>query len=78
MVPRVLSGTRYLVLVPIIGLALAAGLFFVFGGIGLIRFLVEAVIGFFAGAQAEAHAGEIPIAIEIVEFVHLFLIGTVL
>lgn len=30
------------------------------------------------GSGAEAHADDIPIAIEIVEFVHLFLIGTVL
>ncbi len=75
---RILSGTRYLVLVPILGLALAAGVFFVFGGIGLIKFLVEAVIGLFVTTGAEAHADEIPIAIEIVEYVHLFLIGTVL
>lgn len=30
------------------------------------------------GSGAEAHPDDIPIAIEIVEFVHLFLIGTVL
>ena len=75
---RILSGTRYLVLVPILGLALAAGVFFVFGGIGLIKFLAEAVIGIFVSTGAEAHTDEIPIAIEIVEYVHLFLIGTVL
>jgi uncharacterized membrane protein YqhA len=40
--------------------------------------LIEAVIGIFVSTAAEAHADEIPIAIEIVEFVHLFLIGTVL
>jgi uncharacterized membrane protein YqhA len=78
MIPRVLFGTRYLVLVPILGLALAAGVFFVFGGFGLIKFLVEAIIGVFMGSGAEAHGEDIPIAIEIVEFVHLFLIGTVL
>ncbi len=75
---RIISATRYLVIVPIIGLALAAGVFFVFGGLGLIKFLVEAVIGVLQGSGPEAHTEDIPIAIEIVEFVHLFLIGTVL
>ena len=73
-----MSGTRYLVLVPILGLSLAAGVFFVFGGIGLIKFLAEAVIGIFVSTGAEAHTDEIPNAIQIVEYVHLFLIGTVL
>ncbi len=49
-----------------------------FGGLGLIKFLAEAIIGVLAGSGAEAHADDIPIAIEIVEYVHLFLIGTVL
>jgi hypothetical protein len=61
--PCILSGTRYLVLVPILGLALAAGVFFVFGGMRLTKFLVEAVLGIFAGAGAKARADEIPIAI---------------
>jgi uncharacterized membrane protein YqhA len=75
---RIIASTRYLVIVPIIGLALAAGTFFVFGGFGLIRFLVEAIMEFVLGTGAEAHPDDIPIAIEIVEYVHLFLIGTVL
>ncbi len=41
---RIIAGTRYPVIVPIIGLALAAGTFFVFGGFGLIKFLVEAIM----------------------------------
>ena len=38
---RILSGTRYLVVLPVVGLAIAASVFFVFGGIGLIRLLIE-------------------------------------
>ena len=37
---RILSGTRYLVVLPVVGLAIAASVFFVFGGIGLIRLLI--------------------------------------
>jgi uncharacterized membrane protein YqhA len=36
---RFLAGTRYLVLLPILGLALAAGVFFVVGGYSLIRLI---------------------------------------
>ncbi len=75
---RIVSGTRYLAIIPIIGLALAAGALFVFGGFGLIKFLVQAIIQVFVGSGAEAHADDLPIYIEIIEFVHLFLIGTVL
>jgi uncharacterized membrane protein YqhA len=70
---RILSGTRYLIIVPIIGLAMAATVFFVFGGLGLISLLVTTVLH-----GAEAHASDIPFEVEIVEYVHTFLIGTVL
>ncbi|MFO7682275.1 MAG: YqhA family protein, partial [Chloroflexota bacterium] len=69
---RLLSGTRYLIIVPIIGLAMAATVFFVFGGFGLISLLVTTLLH-----GAEAHS-EIPFEVEIVEYVHTFLIGTVL
>ncbi len=68
---RILSGTRFLVVVPVIGLALAAGAFFVFGGFGLIRLLVLTILE--GGTE-----GEIPFAVEVLEYVHTFLIGTVL
>jgi uncharacterized membrane protein YqhA len=74
--PRVIATTRYLILIPIIGLGLAAAVFFVFGGIGLIRLLVES-LAVYVGL-AEPHAEELPLIIEVVEFVHTFLIGTVL
>ena len=38
---RILLNTRYLILIPVLGLALAAAFFFVFGGIGLIGLLFE-------------------------------------
>lgn len=41
MLSRLLLRIRYLILVPILGLALAAAAFFVFGGIGLLKLLYE-------------------------------------
>ena len=77
--PRILSGTRYLVIVPIIGLALAAAVFFVVGGFQLIRLIAEQLLGAFGLMAAEVQHGEaLPVEVEIVEYVHTFLIGTVL
>jgi uncharacterized membrane protein YqhA len=75
---RFLAGTRYLVLLPILGLALAAGVFFVVGGYSLIRLIFVRLLEALYIIEAEAHAEEIPVVIEIIEFVHTFLIGTVL
>ena len=74
---RILTSTRYLVLVPILGLALAAAVFFVFGGYGLIRLIFEAAIELFTTGHVEHHS-DIPFEVEVVEYVHTFLIGTVL
>ncbi len=76
---RVLSATRYLIVVPILGLLLAAALFFVLGGIGLVRQLVEVLAGFLGSVTHSG--GEVDkgvVIFEVVEFVHLFLVGTVL
>ncbi len=70
--------TRYLIIIPVIGLGLASAAFFVFGGISLIRVIIEAVAELFGIIEIEAHADDIPIMVEVVEYVHLFLIGTVL
>jgi uncharacterized membrane protein YqhA len=70
--------TRYLILLPIIGLGLAAALFFIFGGFGLLRLLFEYLVELFGIMEVEHHGEELPIVIEVVEFVHTFLIGTVL
>jgi uncharacterized membrane protein YqhA len=74
---RILTSTRYLVIVPIFGLALAAAAFFVFGGIGLIGIFVDVFYQAFTTGQVELHE-EVPFTITVVEFVHTFLIGTVL
>jgi uncharacterized membrane protein YqhA len=76
---RILSGTRYLVVLPVVGLAIAASVFFIFGGIGLIRLLIELsiiAIGNIAHTTTEIDRGLV--IFEVVEFVHLFLVGTVL
>ena len=76
---RILSGTRYLVVLPVVGLAIAASVFFVFGGIGLIRLLIELSISAIANLTHESVEVERGLVIfEVVEYVHLFLVGTVL
>ena len=75
---RFLTGTRYLVILPIIGLAIAASFFFVFGGIGLIRLLVEILLTALGVAQHPLEMERAEIVFEVVEYVHLFLVGTVL
>ena len=76
--PRFFSATRYLIIIQIVGLGIAAAAFFVFGGFSLIRLLVESIGVAIGLMEADAHAEEIPFVIEVVEHVHTFLIGTVL
>jgi uncharacterized membrane protein YqhA len=55
--------------------------FFVFGGFGLIRLLVELVISAFSSLTYTSHEAAVEgglIIFEVVEYVHLFLVGTVL
>lgn len=71
--------TRYLIVIPILGLLIAASVFFVFGGIGLIRMLLELlvdIVGELAGRHTEVD--RMLVVIEVVDFVHTFLVGTVL
>jgi len=76
---RILGGTRYLVVIPVIGLAIAASVFFVFGGIGLIRLLIELSLEAIRNLSQESAGTDRGLVIfEVVEFVHLFLVGTVL
>ena len=65
---RFFAATRYLIIIPIIGLGFAAAAFFLFGGVGLIRFLVEAIGEALGLIHLEAHEEEIPFVIEVVEF----------
>ena len=75
---RFLTGTRYLVVLPIIGLAVAAACFFVFDGIGLIRLLIEILLTALGVAHHPIAMDRAEIIFEVVEYVHLFLVGTVL
>lgn len=71
-VVRFIAGIRFFVLIPVIGLAIAAVILFIKGGIDLINFLPEIIFG----TDEVALKGDI--IVEIVEIVHLFLVGTVL
>ena len=71
---RTLMGmARYLVLIAVIGLLLAALAVFVFGGISTVTILVEA----FQHGEYGAEGARI-LSVEIVEMIDLFLLGTVL
>jgi uncharacterized membrane protein YqhA len=75
---RVLAGTRYLIIIPILGLLIAAALFFLLGGIGLISELMDLLFALFDPSPASAEISKGVVIFEVVEFVHLFLVGTVL
>jgi uncharacterized membrane protein YqhA len=76
---RIVAGTRYLIIIPIIGLGLAAAAFFVFGGFLLIELVIQSALELLGIISVEAHTAEtVPLEIEILESVHQFLIGTVL
>lgn len=76
---RFLNSTRYLIVIPVLGLAIAAAFFFIFGGIGLLRLLFHLLLEtmeVLSGHQAEMD--RTLVVIDVVEFVHTFLVGTVL
>jgi uncharacterized membrane protein YqhA len=73
---RLFAGTRFLILLPIIGLAFAAALFFVFGGFGIIRLGFETIAASF-NPEAE-HLEHGLLMYQVLEYVHTFLVGTVL
>lgn len=77
---KLLNSTRYLILVPIVGLALAAASFFVFGGIGLISLLLDLFRYGFGNLHAPSPEVRSTgmVIYEVVEHVHTFLVGTVL
>ncbi len=75
---RFLTGTRYLILVPILGLAVAAACFFILGGWGLVKLLFELVLTVFGFSHELAGTSQGVIIFEVVEYVHTFLVGTVL
>ena len=69
---KIIAGMRFFALIPFIGLAIAADVLFIKGGIELVYFLQELVFGI-GGADIQEH-----IIVDIVGIVHLFLVGTVL
>ena len=69
---KVVGATRYLVSIPILGLTIASAAMFFFGGLGLIRFVVSSI------REGVGHSGQVLPIFELLEFVHQFLIGTVL
>lgn len=71
-VVRFIAGVRFFVLIPVIGLAIAACVLFIKGGVDIIHFVEELI----TGAVEEGPEGSI--IVDIVETVHLFLVGTVL
>ena len=75
---KLLLKSRYLILVPILGLALAAASFFVLGGIGLIKLLYESLLAVLNPAHGAHDMNQGQFIYEVVEYVHTFLIGTVL
>jgi uncharacterized membrane protein YqhA len=70
---KFIAGMRFFVLIPVIGLVIAACALFIQGGIDLVHFLGKMVAG-----VVELDTEEGVIIVEIVEAVHLFLAGTVL
>jgi uncharacterized membrane protein YqhA len=71
-VVRFIAAIRFFVLIPVIGLAIAACALFIKGGIDIVHFMGELITGI-TETNPEAN-----IIVEIVETVHLFLVGTVL
>jgi uncharacterized membrane protein YqhA len=69
---KLIAGMRFFVLIPIIGLSIAADILFVRGGIDLVYFLWKLIFGI---EGADTPGG---IIVHIVEIVHFFLVGTVL
>lgn len=67
---KFVADTRFLVIIPIVGLMLLAAALFVLGGFNLVGFVLAIFVG-------EAEESE-QLIYEIVEFIHFFLIGTVL
>jgi len=77
-VPSLLRTTRYLILVPIVGLLLAAAIFFVAGGISLILLALDVGLTYVGLRQSDIPHDPGLLIFEVVEHVHLFLVGTVL
>ena len=77
--PRLLGKTRYVIIVPIVGLAIAACVLFILGGLGLLRLLANVVLqSFGVRTTTMLEPGQGAMIFSIVDSVHTFLVGTVL
>ncbi len=77
-VAKIVLSTRYLILLPIIGLILASAVFFFFGGIGLLKLLYDITMTYFGFIEPTHNTDKSIITYEVIEYVHTFLVGTVL
>ncbi|MEJ2109434.1 MAG: YqhA family protein [Acidobacteriota bacterium] len=75
MMSRFFAATRYLIIIPIVGLSLAAAAFFVVGGCNLIQLLIRGIGSALGLVTVEVKGITV---INILDQVHQFLIGTVL
>ncbi len=75
---RLLTGTRFLIVIPIMGLAIAAAFFFVLGGLSLIRLIADYLLAVSGLAHATEAVDPGAVIVEVVEHVHSLLVGTVL
>lgn len=70
---RIFSQTRYIVLLPVLGLFLAGAYLFITGGFGLLMFLFDSLVRHGLSSHPEPEN-----TVTIMEFVEQFLTGTVL
>ncbi len=74
-VSRLFAATRYFIIIPIVGLSLAASAFFVVGGYRLLQLLIKGIGANIGLIEIEVHG---IVMVEILDNVHVFLVGTVL
>ena len=70
---RFIAGMHFFVLIPVIGLAIAACILFIKGGVDIVHFIWELITG-----MTKTYPEGENVIVELVETVHLFLVGTVL
>ena len=75
---KLFVGSRYLIIVPVFGLIIAASFYFIIGGFSLIYLIGESLLDSVGLIEAAGSHDSVPLAIRLVEFVHQLLIGTVL
>ncbi len=73
MLARILSGSRYIVIISVLGSLLGSVAVTVFAGIGMVRVVVTAIR---ENSQADAQVKHV--AVGAIELIELFLLGTVL